>query len=201
LAIALRTLASGHSFAAADDTVVSPTYVPDLVPPRLDDDGEVWSVASGESGAITWADLALRCQQAGLDAKQIESRPAALGLAAPRPAYSALSSERVFTLCQPGAPATCAILVVLFRDAESLIHHRVRNRKASRTKKSKLCKEFMQLQVECNSLSKQQPAGFNQSFEMSERVIVCDDQGDSYGEVCSQCLSMGFNWIKISFSS
>jgi len=30
LAIALRTLASGHSFAA-DDTVVSPTYVPDLV--------------------------------------------------------------------------------------------------------------------------------------------------------------------------
>jgi len=31
LTIALRTLASGHSFVAADDTVVSPTYVPDLV--------------------------------------------------------------------------------------------------------------------------------------------------------------------------
>lgn len=98
LAIALGTLASGRSFVAASDTVVSPTYVPDLVNATLDllIDGEcgLWHLAN--SGAISWADLA-RCvaNLAGLDANQIESRPtAALGLAAPRPAYSALSSER-----------------------------------------------------------------------------------------------------------
>jgi dTDP-4-dehydrorhamnose reductase len=98
LAIALGTLASGRSFVAASDTVVSPTYVPDLVNATLDllIDGEcgLWHLAN--SGAISWADLA-RCvaNLAGLDANQIESRPtAALGLAALRPAYSALSSER-----------------------------------------------------------------------------------------------------------
>ena len=60
----------------------------------------------------------------------------------------------------------------------------------------------MQLQVECNGLSPKQQLCWicNHSFEMSEaRIIVCDDQGDSYGEVCPQCLSMGFNWIKNQF--
>lgn len=97
LALALRTLASGLPFVASD-TVVSPTYVPDLVNATLDllIDGEygLWHLAN--SGAITWADLA-RCAalKAGLDANRIESRPTtALGLAAKRPAYSALSSER-----------------------------------------------------------------------------------------------------------
>jgi dTDP-4-dehydrorhamnose reductase len=110
LAIALRTLASGRPFVA-DDTVVSPTYVPDLVNATLDllIDGEcgLWHLAN--SGAIAWADLA-RCaaNKAGLDANRIESRPtAALSLAAPRPAYSTLSSERGVLLPDLDRAITC----------------------------------------------------------------------------------------------
>ena len=98
LAIALRTLGSGQRFIAASDTVVSPTYVPDLVNATLDlmIDGEcgVWHLAN--SGAIAWAELAQQVASlAGLDSQQVEARPTKdLGLMALRPAYSALSSER-----------------------------------------------------------------------------------------------------------
>ena len=27
------------------------------------------------------------------------------------------------------------------------------------------------------------------------RVILCNEQGDSYGDICPQCIAMGFNWI------
>ncbi|MFN2455350.1 MAG: family 1 glycosylhydrolase [Pyrinomonadaceae bacterium] len=95
---ALRTLAQGRVFVAADDVTISPTYVPDLVQTSLDllIDGErgVWHLAN--SGATTWADLARRVAElAGLDASLIEARRAhELGLAAPRPLYTVLASER-----------------------------------------------------------------------------------------------------------
>ncbi|MBD2120587.1 family 1 glycosylhydrolase [Trichocoleus sp. FACHB-262] len=98
LAIALRTLASGQPFIAAEDAVVSPTYVPDLVNNTLDllIDGEcgIWHLAN--SGAIAWSDLAQTVANlAGLDTAVIEARPTKdLGWAALRPTYSALSSER-----------------------------------------------------------------------------------------------------------
>jgi len=78
--------------------VVSPTYVPDLVHASLDllIDGErgVWHLANG--GAVTWADFARRAAAlAGLDAALVRGRPtASLKLAAARPLYSALGSER-----------------------------------------------------------------------------------------------------------
>jgi dTDP-4-dehydrorhamnose reductase len=96
--IALRQLAAGNTFVAADDAIVSPTYVPDLVNTSLDllIDGEcgVWHLAN--SSEIAWADLArLAAKQAGVNASRIEPRPQQdLGFAAPRPTYSALSSER-----------------------------------------------------------------------------------------------------------
>ena len=96
--IALRTLAAGEPFIAADDAVVSPTYVPDLVHASLNllIDGEygLWHLAN--PGAITWAELArLAAELAGVDGGRIETRPtAALGLPAARPRYSALGSER-----------------------------------------------------------------------------------------------------------
>ena len=96
--LALRVLAAGRRFVAAQDGVVSPTYVPDLVHACLDllIDGEpgVWHLAN--AGAITWADFARRAAElAGLDPDAVEARPtAALALAAPRPLYSALGSER-----------------------------------------------------------------------------------------------------------
>lgn len=98
LTIALHALTSGQTFVAASDAIVSPTYVPDLVNATLDllIDGEsgLWHLAN--SGAIAWADLAREVAiLAGLDHTRIDARPAKeLGWVAPRPVYSALSSER-----------------------------------------------------------------------------------------------------------
>lgn len=98
LTIVLRTLSAGHPFIAAEDAIVSPTYVPDLVNATLDllIDGEcgVWHLAN--SGAIAWAELARYVAKlAGLDANQIKACPTGeLGWAAPRPIYSVLGSER-----------------------------------------------------------------------------------------------------------
>ena len=76
--LALRTLAGGKRFSAADDSVVSPTYVPDLVHASLDllidGEGSIWHLAN--SGATTWFDLARRAAQlSGLDAGLIDARP------------------------------------------------------------------------------------------------------------------------------
>ena len=98
LTVALRTLALGDSFVAAEDALVSPTYVPDLVHACLDllIDGEcgLWHLAN--PGAIAWADLArLAAKIAGIDATRIHAvKTRALGFPAPRPAYSVLGSER-----------------------------------------------------------------------------------------------------------
>lgn len=100
--IALRTLASGERFRAADDALVSPTYVPDLVHAALDllidEEQGLWHLTN--TGAITWADFARRAAQlAGLNAGLIEGcSTSSLNLAAPRPRYSVLASERASLL-------------------------------------------------------------------------------------------------------
>jgi dTDP-4-dehydrorhamnose reductase len=102
VAAVLRSLAAGVPFAAADDAVVAPTYVPDLVHASLDllIDGErgIWHLAN--AGSTTWAALAVRVAEiAGLDPALVEARPVAeLGLAAARPRYSVLASERAALL-------------------------------------------------------------------------------------------------------
>jgi predicted amidophosphoribosyltransferase len=56
----------------------------------------------------------------------------------------------------------------------------------------------MQFQIECNRLLKnyQTCLTCQEPFEMREaRVIVCNEQGDSYGDICPHCIAMGFNWI------
>lgn len=94
----LRTIRNGDRFAAADDIVVSPTYVPDLVNATLDllIDGEngLWHLANG--GAATWFDFAREAAEAcGERADLIDPASAAeLGWPAVRPAYSALTSVR-----------------------------------------------------------------------------------------------------------
>jgi dTDP-4-dehydrorhamnose reductase len=96
--LALRTLARGETFAAADDVVVSPTYVPDLVHASLDllidEASGVWHLTN--MGEVTWAELARQAaERVGLDPRKIEGRPlASFGWAAARPRYSALVSER-----------------------------------------------------------------------------------------------------------
>jgi dTDP-4-dehydrorhamnose reductase len=99
---ALNALEAGQPFTAANDLRVSPTYVPDLVNACLDlmIDGErgIWHLTNGEP--VTWAELARRaCAAAGVDSSRLEERPCAeLGLAAARPANSALHSERAMLL-------------------------------------------------------------------------------------------------------
>ncbi|HUQ31878.1 MAG TPA: family 1 glycosylhydrolase [Pyrinomonadaceae bacterium] len=98
VAAALRALGSGQTFRAANDSVISPTYVPDLVHAALDllIDGEegIWHLAN--RGEISWADLARRAAvAAGLDPNLVEGCSSrSLNQAAARPPYSALASER-----------------------------------------------------------------------------------------------------------
>ena len=57
----------------------------------------------------------------------------------------------------------------------------------------------MQFQLECNSLSSKQQTclACKNPFEMREaRVIVCNNHGDGYGDICPQCIAMGRSWIK-----
>jgi dTDP-4-dehydrorhamnose reductase len=95
---ALRELAAGRAVRAAGDTIVSPTYLPDLVHACLDlaIDGErgVWHLAN--TGTTTWAGLAgAAAGLAGHDVARVVAVPAsALGWRARRPRFSALSSTR-----------------------------------------------------------------------------------------------------------
>ena len=94
----VEALRHGERFSAPEDQVVSPTYVPDLVQATLDllVDGEsgIWHLAS--RGAVSWADLArMAAEAASLDTALVQAVPSNhLSLAAPRPFYSALASER-----------------------------------------------------------------------------------------------------------
>lgn len=98
VAVALRALSQRRAFRAAADTVVSPTYVPDLVHATLDlmIDGArgIWHLAN--RGAVSWADLVQESAAvAGVDPACLVRCPAvALGHAARRPAYCALGSQR-----------------------------------------------------------------------------------------------------------
>jgi dTDP-4-dehydrorhamnose reductase len=94
----LAALARGETVLAPADAIVSPTYLPDLAHAALrllvDDASGIWHLAN--PGEISWVDLAVAgARAAGVDSARL--RPctiAELGLAAPRPAYSALASER-----------------------------------------------------------------------------------------------------------
>ena len=98
VAAVLRAIAADEPFHAADDAVVSPTYVPDLVGAALDllidGEGGIWHLAN--AGAVTWHDFAiLAARSCGRATAAIRPAPtAACAGPAPRPAYSALGSTR-----------------------------------------------------------------------------------------------------------
>lgn len=95
---ALRVLRSGEPFIAANDIVISPTYVPDLAHMSLDLllDGAagIWHLAN--EGEVTWEQFAQRVAEiAGENTDLIQGRATAeMNWPAPRPRYSVLSSER-----------------------------------------------------------------------------------------------------------
>jgi dTDP-4-dehydrorhamnose reductase len=82
----------------ANDVIVSPTYVPDLVHVSLDflidDEKGIWHLTN--DGAITWSDLAYKVARiANLPNKYIDAMPVkALNLPATRPHFSVLKSNR-----------------------------------------------------------------------------------------------------------
>ena len=94
----VRTLAQGRELGAAEDTIVSPTYLPDLVEAVLDlfIDGETGLRHLANDGAVSWAEFARRIAMATeLDPDLVRAVPAhTVGHAALRPAYSVLGTER-----------------------------------------------------------------------------------------------------------
>jgi hypothetical protein len=60
----------------------------------------------------------------------------------------------------------------------------------------------MQLQIECNSSCEEQQLCWvcELPFKLKEaRIIICDNQGTKYGDVCPDCLGKGFNWLSDRF--
>lgn len=92
------SLGEGTPFRAADDQIVSPTYVPDLCNAVLDLllDGEegIWHLSNG--APVSWADFArLLANECGLDPELVVAVSAhELGWRAARPSNCALESER-----------------------------------------------------------------------------------------------------------
>jgi len=95
---ALRTIGQRQPFEAADNVLISPTYVPDLVNTSLDllidEECGIWHLAN--QGAYTWAELAcLAADVAGMAASYVVPRPMQVfGWAAARPHYSVLGSQQ-----------------------------------------------------------------------------------------------------------
>jgi dTDP-4-dehydrorhamnose reductase len=92
----MRTLSAGQPLHAADDLVVSPTYVPDLVDATLDllIDGETGLRHLANAGEVSWAEFARRIARAlELDAGLVHGVPSGgFGWPAQRPAYAALDT-------------------------------------------------------------------------------------------------------------
>lgn len=99
---ALDALALGRRFAAANDQIVSPTYVPDLCRAVLDEliDGTGGILHLANQGAVSWASFATALAEAcGLPPSLVDPVPGtALGWTAARPPHVPLASQRMPTL-------------------------------------------------------------------------------------------------------
>jgi len=94
----VRALVAGDTFEAAEDLVVSPAYVPDLVDATLDllIDGETGLRHLANRGAVSWAEFARQLARAlGLDPDLIRGRHAGeFAWPAKRPKHAPLATER-----------------------------------------------------------------------------------------------------------
>jgi dTDP-4-dehydrorhamnose reductase len=94
----MDNLSKQQQITVADDLIISPTYVPDLVNVSLDllidDENGIWHLAN--KGSISWAELAFQTARASnLDNIFINAVPASeLKQKALRPKYSVLRSEK-----------------------------------------------------------------------------------------------------------
>jgi dTDP-4-dehydrorhamnose reductase len=115
-----RTLAAGQPFRAAEDLVISPTYVPDLVDAVLDLllDGETGLRHLANAAEVSWAGFARQVAAAlDLDPRLVRGAPAAsFGWPASRPAHAALSTERGQLM--PSLENAIARYAAVMREAE-----------------------------------------------------------------------------------
>ncbi len=93
-----QALESGHTFGAADDLFVSPTYVPDLAAASIDllidNERGTWHFVN--QGSISWYELACKvAQRMGYPAHRIIPLPSHnMKFRAKRPRNSAMKTER-----------------------------------------------------------------------------------------------------------
>ncbi len=93
----IKTISENEVFTAADNIVISPTYVPDLVNVCLDllidKETGIWHLTN--KGELTWAELGkIVAEKAGYNAKMVVAQPYELmNWKAIRPKYSVLESK------------------------------------------------------------------------------------------------------------
>jgi dTDP-4-dehydrorhamnose reductase len=98
----IKSLQNHQPFIAANDVVISPTYVPDLVNATLDllidKEQNIWHIAN--NGETTWSDLAITAaERFGLDTNLIYAKPIReMPFIAKRPKYSVLKTEKGIVL-------------------------------------------------------------------------------------------------------
>jgi dTDP-4-dehydrorhamnose reductase len=100
---ALKSFKAEAEFSAVNDVIISPTYVPDLVNTSLDllidEANGIWNISN--KGSVSWAMLASEvAKRSGYNSpknfKEVSLHE--MNFAAPRPAYSVLTTERGFEL-------------------------------------------------------------------------------------------------------
>lgn len=98
----MENLSKQQQVSVADDVIISPTYVPDLINASLDllidDEKGIWHLAN--KGSISWADLAFQtAHAANLNNIYINAVPSSeLKQKALRPKYSVLGSKKAILL-------------------------------------------------------------------------------------------------------
>jgi dTDP-4-dehydrorhamnose reductase len=100
----LQKARRGESLRVVNDQVFAPTYAPDLAAAlvALLEAGRQGLVHVTNAGSCTWHELArVALAEARLSVEVDPISSAALGLRAPRPAYSVLSTERYLSLGGP----------------------------------------------------------------------------------------------------
>jgi dTDP-4-dehydrorhamnose reductase len=116
----LRALSAGERFAAAEDLVISPTYVPDLVDISLDllIDGDTGLRHLANGGAVSWAGFArMVARELGLDESLVDGVPASsFGWPAARPGHVPLATERGVVM--PSLENALARFAAIVREAE-----------------------------------------------------------------------------------
>ena len=95
---ALYSFKNNLPFTVANDVIISPTYVPDLVNTTLDllldEENGIWNLSN--KGQLSWAMLASEvAERGGFKSSLVKSMPLSeMGWVAPRPYYSVLKTEK-----------------------------------------------------------------------------------------------------------